>query len=162
MPKAKPKTRRKPGRPTVYDAKRTPELARALAQIGHTELDIARYMGITVKTFARWKNTHEEFRHALKGGKAPVDDKVEKSLLQRAMGYEYEETTIIGKPGPNGTIVPHEIKKVKKQKAPNVTAQIFWLKNRRPREWRDVYRQELTGADGKSLTDLILEANKGF
>jgi hypothetical protein len=29
------------------------------------------------------------------------------------------------------------VKRVIKSQAPDVTAQIFWLKNRQPKEWRD-------------------------
>lgn len=36
----------------------------------------------------------------------------------------------------------------------NVTACIFWLKNRRPAKWRDVQRTEHTGADGGQIEHL--------
>ena len=32
-----------------------------------------------------------------------------------------------------------------KQVAPDTTAQIFWLKNRKPQEWRDKKETEVTG-----------------
>lgn len=36
-------------------------------------------------------------------------------------------------------------KEVTKQVAPDTTAQIFWLKNRKPKEWRDKKETEVTG-----------------
>jgi hypothetical protein len=60
----------------------------------------------------RWKQKYPEFRCALKAGKEASDDRVERSLYQLAIGR-------------NGA-------------APNVTACIFWLKNRRKDRWRDV------------------------
>ena len=55
-------------------------------------------------------------------------------MLQRALGYEYTETT--------REYIPelgemHVTKEVTKQVAPDTTAQIFWLKNRKPQDWRD-------------------------
>lgn len=35
-----------------------------------------------------------------------------------------------------------------KEVAPDVTAQIFWLKNRKPDDWRDKQQNEITGAGG--------------
>ena len=37
---------------------------------------------------------------------------------------------------------------LKKALAGDVTAQIFWLKNRKPQEWRDRREHEVTGKDG--------------
>ncbi|MEG0260547.1 MAG: helix-turn-helix domain-containing protein [Lysinibacillus sp.] len=42
-----------------------------------------------------------------------------------------------------------------KEVAPDVTAQIFWLKNRKSGEWRDKQQTEVTGADGEPLQVLF-------
>ena len=34
----------------------------------------------------------------------------------------------------------------------NVTAQIFWLKNRKPNQWKDKRETEVSGKDGEKLT----------
>ena len=39
-------------------------------------------------------------------------------------------------------------KRVVKHQVPDVTAQIFWLKNRKPEQWRDKQQTEITGKDG--------------
>ena len=72
---------------------------------------------------------------ALKKGKEVVDIQVENALLKRALGYEFVEVT--KELAETGLIVT---KKVTKQQAPDTTAAIFWLKNRKPNEWRDKKR----------------------
>ena len=111
-------------------------LVEGLARDGLSDEQIALKMGIGVSTYYRWQDEHEEFREAIKKGKAPVDIEVENALLKRALGYDYEETvTEIHKDG-NGVERQH-IRKIKKHMPADTTAQIFWLKNRRPDRWRD-------------------------
>lgn len=115
------------------------------ARDGLTDEQIAHNMGVGYSTLQKWKNEHIDIRDTLKRGKEVVDRQVENALLKRALGYEYEELTyeqVPVKPFENdeGEIVEHILevtKKVRKQVAPDTTAQIFWLKNRKPTEWRD-------------------------
>jgi hypothetical protein len=101
-------------------------------------------MGINPATFYRWQNDHGEICEALKKGKAPVDIEVENALLKRARGY----SVTVKKPvkvktkrqlKDKGTIEEEHIEYVEEEVyiAPDTTAQIFWLKNRRPDKWRD-------------------------
>jgi len=107
------------------------------ARQGLTDKQIAEHkIGINEATFCRWKKRHPSILQALKKGKAPVDDEVENLLLKRARGYEYEEVTTEIIEQPDGT-QRKRIKKVTKMVIPDTTAQIFWLKNRRPERWRD-------------------------
>ena len=92
-------------------------------------------MGISAGRLYEWKKSYHEIDEALKRGKAPVDIEVENALLKRARGYEVEET-ITEIYNADGVERKH-IRKVKKHIPPDVTAQIFWLKNRRPDRWRD-------------------------
>lgn len=98
------------------------------ARDGLTDEQIAKNIGIAPSTFYEWKKKSKEFSETLKKGKEVVDFEVENALLKRALGYEYEEETY-----ENGIL----IKKVKKQVAPDTTAMIFWLKNRRKEQWRE-------------------------
>ena len=114
------------------------------ARDGLTDEQIAHNIGIHVATFYRWQEAHGEFHDALKKGKAPVDLQVENALLKRALGYEYEEVTTeitetpyIDKRGKERVRKQKHVKKTKKVVLPDTTAQIFWLKNRRPDKWRD-------------------------
>ena len=98
------------------------------ARDGLTDEQIAKNIGITAATLYDWKKKFFEFSEALKKGKEVVDRQVENALLKRALGYQYDEIT-----KENGV----ETKRVTKEVVPDTTAQIFWLKNRRPDLWRD-------------------------
>jgi len=98
------------------------------ARDGLTDEQIAYNMGISRSTLGEWKKKYPVISDALKRGKEVVDRQVENALLKRALGYEYDEVTY-----ENGK----EVKRVRKQVQPDTTAQIFWLKNRKPHEWRD-------------------------
>lgn len=108
------------------------------ARDGLTDEQIANNMGIVPSTLYAWKNKFKEISEALKSGKEVVDIQVENSLLKRALGYKYEEVTREKVTDPvTGFSCLTVTKKVTKEMAPDVTAQIFWLKNRRPDRWRD-------------------------
>ena len=98
------------------------------ARDGLTDEQIAHNMGIAIKTLYNWKNKHVPILQALKNGKEVVDRMVENALLKSALGYEYEEDGMTK----DGDVVP-----LRKVQHPNTTAMIFWLKNRKPKEWRD-------------------------
>lgn len=115
------------------------------ARDGLTDEQIAHNMGIGTSTLYKWKNEHVEIVESLKRGKEVVDRQVENALLKRAMGFEYDEEHLIHTP--DGTTTKTITKKV----IPDTTAQIFWLKNRKPKEWRDKRETELTGKDGEAL-----------
>ena len=103
-------------------------LIQGMARDGLTQQQIANNLGISIDTLIENKKKYSEFNDALKKGKEVVDFEVENALLKRALGYEYEEETY-----ENGILT----KKVKKHVAPDTTAQIFWLKNRKPNTWKD-------------------------
>lgn len=102
-------------------------------------------MGVSYSTLCEWKDHRfPEILEALKKGKAPVDIEVENALFKRATGY----TVTIKKPikvktkrqlKDKGTIEEEHIEFVEEEIyiAPDTTAQIYWLKNRRPDKWRD-------------------------
>ena len=109
------------GAPSKYQAKYA-KLAALACQAGCTDQEVADLIGVSQKTINRWKLQHVEFATALKSGKAPADERVVQSLYQRALGYDH-----------NGKHYP-----------PDVTACIFWLKNRAPEEWRDRREEQHT------------------
>lgn len=124
-------------------------LVEAWARDGLVEDQIAKNLGISMSTLSKYKVEHSEVVEALKKGKEVVDFQVENQLLKRAMGYKYDEVTkelIKESDGEGGVVSKIKVTKiVTKEVAPDVTAQIFWLKNRKPREWRDKQDIELTG-----------------
>lgn len=109
-------------------------LIQAWARDGLTNEQISHNIGISSKTLYEWQNKYSEIRSALKKGKEVVDIEVENSLLKRALGYTYEETTReLSKE--TGQLVVTKV--VTKQVVPDTTAMIYWLKNRKPDLWRD-------------------------
>lgn len=115
----------------------------AWARDGLTNDQIAHNMGVTAKTLYEWKNKYSELSNALKKGKEVVDIQVENALFKRALGYAYEETRVEKEYGE----VAKEVTTTKTV-LPDVTAQIFWLKNRRPDKWRDKQDIEHNGQIG--------------
>lgn len=113
-------------------------LLESWARNGLTDEQIATNMGICTATFYTWKAKHSEISEALKKGKEVVDIQVENALLKRALGYKYTETTKEAKWNPKTEQFELIVTKtVEKEVMADTTAQIFWLKNRRPRDWRD-------------------------
>lgn len=102
------------------------------ARDGLTDEQIAKNIGIVPSTLYAWQNRFPEITEALKRGKEVIDRQVENALLKRALGYKYDEITYE---------FGDEVKRVTKEVVPDTTAQIFWLKNRKPEVWRD--RQDI-------------------
>ena len=102
------------------------------ARDGLTDEQIAGNIGINTSTLYDWKNKFYEISKALKKGKEVVDIQVENALLKRALGYDFQETRV-EKSDKDGTKIIQTLKHI----PADTTAQIFWLKNRRPDKWRD-------------------------
>ena len=102
------------------------------ARDGLTDEQIAGNIGINTSTLYDWKNKFPKISEALKKGKEVVDIQVENALLKRALGYDFQETRV-EKSDKDGTKIIHTLKHI----PADTTAQIFWLKNRRPDKWRD-------------------------
>lgn len=114
----------------------TPEgllLLEGWARDGLTDEQIALNLRISTSTLYEWKKKYTDFSEALKRGKEVVDRQVENALLRSALGFKYEEEVATNQ---------GEVVTVEKFERPSTTAQIFWLKNRKPKEWRD--KQEVT------------------
>jgi len=133
----------KNGRPTAYSAAAVKQ-AKKLCELGATDEDLADFFEVSVRTIYRWQTQHKEFCQALKAGKAEADDRVERSLYHKAVGYRHEAVKIFM---PANALEP-VYAPYTEQVAPDTTAAIFWLKNRRPAEWRDRQQHELSGPDG--------------
>jgi hypothetical protein len=136
----------KPGRPSGYQASFAKQ-AEKLCSLGATDIEIADFFEIDVRTLYRWKHDHPELCQALNVGKVTADERVTHSLYQRAIGYEQEAVKIFMPAGAKEPVYAPYREKV----APDTTAAIFWLKNRRPDLWRDKHEHEHTGKDGEQL-----------
>lgn len=128
-------------------------LLESWARDGLTDEQIAHNMGISRKTLAEWKKKYGDISDTLKRGKEIIDLQVENALLKRALGYEYEE---LSEEYESGTLTKKKV--TKKQVVPDTTAQIFWLKNRRPDRWKDKQDVQVSGElkeEQTKLDDLI-------
>lgn len=118
---------------------------------GATDKDISKYIGISTTTFYEWIKKYPEIKKAVEEGKEPTDIKVENAMYKSALGYFVEEEEFSIQESDRGTT--KKTKKTKRYIPPNITAQIFWLKNRNPKEWRDRHDIDsginvvITGAD---------------
>jgi hypothetical protein len=127
------------GRPSKFDEAMCVQ-AEKLCKLGATDKELADFFEVSESTLSKWKVDYPEFSEALKSGKEMADAEVGNRLFQRAIGYSHPDVHISNYQG--------EITKTEtvKHYAPDTTACIFWLKNRRPDLWRD--RVEHTGKDG--------------
>ena len=103
------------------------------ARDGLTNEQIANNMGINPDTLYKYKKRYPEFDEALKKGKEVIDYEVENALLKNATGYHYTEEQVTNQ---------GEVVQLKKYSKPQTTAQIYWLKNRKPANWRDKPKPE--------------------
>lgn len=127
------------GRPPKYQADFARQ-AELLCKLGATDDELAAFFEVATYTIRRWQSEHEEFRAALKVGKEVADDRVERSLYQRAVGYTFNSEKVFQF---QGQIVRAEITE---HLPPETIACIFWLKNRRKSDWRDKHEVEHGGS----------------
>ena len=123
------------GRKTVYSPKMA-AVARKCCERGMTDIEVADMLGIGLATLYRWKAEHPAFSRVFKLGKAEADDRVERSLYSRAIGYDYiAEKAAMTRHG-------EKTMRYRQHIPPDTAAAVWYLKNRRPDRWRDAHRHE--------------------
>lgn len=121
------------GRPDEYNPEYA-RMAQAHCRLGATDDDLADLFGVSTSTIRNWISRHRAFAEAVSAGMLQVfSPRVVRSLAQRAIGYVVD--TVENKVMRDGSIVRYG---VRKHYPPDVTACIFWLKNRMPEDWKDV------------------------
>jgi hypothetical protein len=130
------------GRPTDFKPEYVEQAAK-LCELGATDEEIGAFFEVSTRTIYRWKNEIPEFCQALKIGKDAADQRVERSLFQKATGYY-----VVEQESHKLKVDQHkeeiEVVDVEKYVQPDTTAGIFWLKNRKSKEWRDKKDVEVT------------------
>ncbi|MDB5711874.1 MAG: transposase [Sphingomonas bacterium] len=119
-------------RPSQYK----PDFARIAGRLcrnGATDIEVADILGISVRTFYRWCLQHDDFTAAISVGKEAADDRVERSLYQRAVGYDYTAEKIVTPPGGGPVVMFYNV-----HVPADVRAALHWLAMRRPRPWARV------------------------
>lgn len=117
------------------------KMARKIALLGATEVELARIFDVSESTITHWKTDHVEFLTALKEGRELADANVADRLYQRAMGYSHKAVKIFNDGGK-----PMKVEYTEHY-PPDTGACAFWLKNRQKEKWRDKQEHEHSGPD---------------
>lgn len=143
------------------------KLLEAWARDGLTDAQISHNMGITTTCLYNYKNKYIDIFNALKKGKQVVDIEVENALYKNATGFSYIEEVVSTK----REVIYEDGKRVKeisepvvlqisRYKQPETTAQIFWLKNRKPDVWRDKIIDVENEEAINNATELLVKIRK--
>ena len=132
------------------------DMARKLCLLGATDADVADFFGVAKYTIWKWRKDYPEFAEAMDAGRVVADANVVNRLYMRAIGYSYTEQKPVSAKG------DVKIVEINKHMPPDVTACIFWLKNRQRHKWRDRYDyvmdEDPKEIDPESLSDKELIA----
>lgn len=131
------------GRPTAFEPAFVGQ-AEKLCNLGATDDEMADFFGVHRSTIYRWKLDHPDFCDAIKSAKEIADERVERSLYQKATGYNVTEEQAV-KVKTEQFKEEVEVVQVDKHIPADTTAAIFWLKNRRKDQWRDKQEVDVTG-----------------
>jgi hypothetical protein len=135
-------------RPSKYKSEFC-EQALKLCRLGAIDKELADFFEVSEVTLNAWKKEYPEFLKSLKDGKELADAEVADKLFKRATGYSHEDTVVNTY---QGVVI---LTPITKHYAPDTTACIFWLKNRRPDLWRDKTEVGVNPADGENLLKAI-------
>ena len=141
---------------TTYKPEYDNQAYKVCSQFGATDKELAKFFDVTKTTVENWKLKHPSFFDSIKDGRDDHDTtKVRNALLQRALGYEHEDTYFTSY---QGVIVSE---KYTKHYAPDVTACIFWLVNRSDK-WQHINRERSTSTeDFNDILKTIASASRG-
>jgi len=118
------------GRPTVYTPDNA-EIARLACMLGATNETLAERFEVSRRTIDNWIATIPEFGNAIRQGRQVADETVISALFSRATGMEQKMTKVFcyrGQPVTANYTV---------QLPPETRACMYWLRNRRPGQWRE-------------------------
>jgi hypothetical protein len=141
------------GRPTKWDDSMI-ERGFRLALLGLKDVDIAMGLGITTSTYYDWLEKRKRFSEAIRKGKIDADVAVAASLYKRATGFEIPEEKLFQF---EGLVIRAD---TKKYYPPDTKAAEIWLRNRRPKEWRNVQNHEIAGKDGGPIQTTYIDPSK--
>lgn len=153
-----PSNKDKPKRPMGAPSKLTPaklDMILKMAGEGHTNEQIAKIIGVNVRTLQSWTKENEDLYLAIKQLKSQADAKVEQALFSRATGtLKVKERKVVTKS--DGSV---EETLVEKDSLPDATSMIFWLKNRQPGKWRERTEVEHVGGDNGPKVIIQIPSN---
>lgn len=150
----------KAGRKSVYESHIKPNFDFILGCLrsGHTEISIAKRIGVGKDTWFLYKKTRPEFFALIKEGGQDSTALVVNKLYQRATGYDYTETTEEVQKTSTGNKV---LKRTTKKHVPSdVWAMSIILYNRDPSRWKNKQAIEHSGSIDNPSGVLIIPANQ--
>ena len=154
------KKKNKGGQPTRWSKTLMPILKKLYLDAHMTDKQVAEIIRVKEQTVNNWKKKYPEFFESMKDWKAQADEKVEMALYERSVGYEHPETKFQYDKdrGRDGEWVSIE---TVKHYPPDTQAASLWLRNRKPKVWRDTKGMEHTGKDGEPLVVNISPTDAG-
>lgn len=138
-------------------------LLTAWARDGLIDKEIAEKMNVSPPTLYKYKKMFPQIVEALRKGKELVDVEVENALYKKALGYNVP----VQKAFKLKDIVYNENgKKISETERieyaeeeihipADTTAQIFWLKNRKKKQWRDKVEYETNNDELNKVKELL-------
>jgi hypothetical protein len=125
---------------------------RALAEKGMKDEEMWTALGIKRASFYLYQQKHPDFADAIKQGKRGPNQEAEASLFRQIMGYTVQERHVEKVRDIKGRERVRKVLIVDRYIPPNTVATIFFLKNRVPEVWRDIWRGDLTVKEGLVIT----------
>jgi hypothetical protein len=121
--------------------------ARRLCMLGATMQELADYFGVARCTIATWSAQYPDFGQAVNEGRLTADSVLAERLYEKAKGYEVQTERLVQIDG--------EWKPVTytRRMPPDTQALTFWLRNRRPQNWRETVEHRHVDVD-KLLAEL--------
>lgn len=126
------------------------EQARMLCeQFGAIDDDLAVFFKVKVRTINRWKARYPKFLEALTVGKDVADNRVERALYMRAVGFKVPAIKWFSYYGEAWSEEYEEY-------IPGDTrAQIFWLCNRRKDRWSNAHMKGIGAPGDDDIPDAV-------
>lgn len=139
-----PVGRRRRGRPEIELKPEMVRIACVMARYGATDVEIAKELGISEKSFYTICGREPAFLQAVRESKDVADERVQNSMYRLATGYNYETEKVFAN-GLRVTVTEHV--------PPNPAAGMNWMRNRRNWRTSDNVAQDAIDAVNKSMPD---------
>ena len=128
------------GRPARYSPDYCP-IAYKFCLLGATNEDLADLFKVALSTVGNWLARYPDFRKAVQEGRDVADADVAVSLLQKAKGFTHPDVKVLAIAG-----VAQEVE-YNRYFPPDTQAAIFWLRNRRRKQWCERIEHEHSISD---------------
>lgn len=150
----------------LYEKWQKPEnltLLQGWRRDGLSMQQIADNIGVKRQTLYDWCTKYKDISDALKKGTEVSNYEVENAMFKSAVGFyvtEVDQTEVQGydeEGNPRTTVTKHQRRRFI---PPNLGAQIFILKNRLPKKWRDKQAVEIDTTALDKLDAILAESRR--